>query len=583
MEILERLLSFKSEHKDNLLNYNDVISKMTRFSLFSPIYFHRKTLPQYVNENNFLFGFDFGVIILKDKLIFLADKLWIHDKFQFLEQIIVVPKEKIIHRNGFKIKNLDKSQIDIFNSLINIFLNKNEVNKSNENKFKNKGFETKTNYNKIIYHPKIDIKNQVLKFIKNKYTKNKSKSYILSEDDLKRKYNRVHLFTKGEIWTKWIGLRTLIYGNYRETLLINGIFGLTSGIYIYSTYVEFIFSNNGEGFGDSLSIELSDLKSDYEKYFNDLTFTLSGLKKQITSAEKEFLLELFEGSYYLYSQHKEMLESEEKKKKNKLNILREVELRKKEELRIIEVEKEKKRIIKLNEAKSTIISQLDKDDNNEVDLIDSEIFNKILLNNQKIIIEIDKVYIQKFVKISLYLNTKKYNMQEIFKSISEIKNENELNELVNLLKNQIHAYESLLFHSISMITSLVEKELITFYEIYECFDELGVFNSTWENEVSFKLQNINSSINEVTESIINLDKNTSKKLQELMYSINYMENKIVNSVQKLSYVTRESFSDLTFFVDKQLTNIDSTMKFNNLLTGIQTYQMYKINQNTKSN
>jgi len=163
----------------------------------------------------------------------------------------------------------------------------------------------------------------------------------------------------------------------------------------------------------------------------------------------------------------------------------------------------------------------------------------------------------------MYLKTKKSNTQKIFDSIKKTKNDTELNELVNLLKNQIHTYELLVFHSISMITSLVESDLITFYEIYECFDQLGVFNSNWENEVSDKLTNIGNG------------------LTELMYSIYQMENMIVNSINNLTYVTQDSFFQLQGSVERQLSSIDSSIKFNNLITSIQIYQMYKINQNTK--
>jgi hypothetical protein len=225
--------------------------------------------------------------------------------------------------------------------------------------------------------------------------------------------------------------------------------------------------------------------------------------------------------------------------------------------------KEERRIEILSLNKSKIISVLDKDGNGEVDLVDGESFNKLLTKNQKSIVEIDKNYIQKFVKISLYLKTKKSNTQKIFDSIKDTKNETELNELISLLKNQIHTYELLVFHSISMITSLVESDLITFYEIYECFDQLGVFNSNWENEVSNKLTDIGDGI------------------KDLMYSIYQMENKIVNSIDNLTYVTQDSFEELNNSVNKQLSSIDSSIKYNNLLTGIQTYQMYKINQNTK--
>lgn len=217
----------------------------------------------------------------------------------------------------------------------------------------------------------------------------------------------------------------------------------------------------------------------------------------------------------------------------------------------------------LNQDINKILNSLDKDNDGEVDLVDGESFNKILSKNQKNIIEIDKNYIQKFVKISMYLKLKKSNTSKIFESLKETKNKSELNELVNLLKNQIHTYELLVFHSLNMVTSLVDGDLITFYEIYECFDQLGVFNSNWENEVSDKLTNIGDGI------------------RDLMYSIYQMENKIVNSIDNLTYITQDSFRDLNISVNKQLSSIDSSIKFNNLLTGIQTYQTYKINQNTK--
>jgi hypothetical protein len=237
-----------------------------------------------------------------------------------------------------------------------------------------------------------------------------------------------------------------------------------------------------------------------------------------------------------------------------------------ERITIIENEiklREQERLDNLNISQKTIITELDSDSNGQVDLVDGESFNRLLNKNQKSIVEVDKNYIQKFVKISMYLKTKKSNTQKIFESISETKDDEELTELVNLLKNQVHTYDLLVFHSINMITSLVDSDLITFYEIYECFDQLGVFNSNWENEVSNKLTDIGEGI------------------RDLMYSIYQMENRIVNAIDNLTYTTQDSFKELNLSVNNQLSSIDSSIKFNNLLTGIQTYQMYKINQNTR--
>ena len=60
-----------------------------------------------------------------------------------------------------------------------------------------------------------------------------------------------------------------------------------------------------------------------------------------------------------------------------------------------------------------------------------------------------------------------------------------------------------------------------------------------------------------------------------------MEQNIVNELSRLSYVTQESFEDLNSSVTSQLKDVESSINTNNLLTGIQAYQLYKINKNTK--
>jgi hypothetical protein len=111
-----------------------------------------------------------------------------------------------------------------------------------------------------------------------------------------------------------------------------------------------------------------------------------------------------------------------------------------------------------------------------------------------------------------------------------------------------------------MVVSLIEDDMITFYEIHDSFDKLNMFNSNWENEVAQKLSNI------------------GEGLDSLMYSVNRMAEDIIQEIGHLSYVTEESNRMLS----NQLQEIDSSIQVNNLFTGIQTYQMYKINKNTKS-
>lgn len=221
---------------------------------------------------------------------------------------------------------------------------------------------------------------------------------------------------------------------------------------------------------------------------------------------------------------------------------------------------EKTRVEALSISQNKIIKEFDVDGNGEVDVIEGNDFNLLLKKHQKHITDIDRKYIQDFVKISNHLKIKKSNIQLIFDSIKQSVDQNELDNYVSILKNLIHNYNLVLFNSLNMITSVVNDDLLTFYDIHDKLDKLNIFNSNYENEVSNKLSDIGDG------------------LKELMYSINDMNNSIVSALEDLSYVTEESNRLLV----NELQEVNSGIKANNLLSAVQTYQMYKINKNTKS-
>ena len=214
----------------------------------------------------------------------------------------------------------------------------------------------------------------------------------------------------------------------------------------------------------------------------------------------------------------------------------------------------------LKQSQTNVLSELDKDGNGEVDVIEGNDFNLLLKKHQKSIVEVDRTYVQQFVKISGYLKTKEKNIQTIFNLIKDTPNQKVLKEYVEVLKDDIHSYNLILFNSLNMIVSLVEDDMITFYEIHEMFDTLNMFDSKHEKDVSQKLTNI------------------GEGLKDLMYEVRRMGNKISNSIQELSYVTEESNRQLT----NQLSEIDSTMKVGNLISTINTYQNYKTNRRLNS-
>ena len=217
------------------------------------------------------------------------------------------------------------------------------------------------------------------------------------------------------------------------------------------------------------------------------------------------------------------------------------------------------------ETKTNVLSKLDKDSNGTIDIIEEKNeFNLLLKKHQKIVIEKGKEfnqnYTHQFIKVGNYIKQKRSNLQLIFDSIKDEKNNWKLNEYVDVLENEIHSYNLLLINSLNLIISLIEDDQITFYDIYEKFDKLNIYNSNWENELSQKLTNI------------------STDLQGLMNEIRDVGDRIVSSIEDLSYMTEES----TKMLDNRLGEIDSSIKTNNLLSLIQTYQTYKINKNTRS-
>jgi hypothetical protein len=111
-----------------------------------------------------------------------------------------------------------------------------------------------------------------------------------------------------------------------------------------------------------------------------------------------------------------------------------------------------------------------------------------------------------------------------------------------------------------MIVALVDDEYLTYSKLYESMDRINLFDSQWEKDVSQKLTNIGDG------------------LYAFMYEIEASNRRIVNELSQLN----ESTKLLGGLISKELESIDSSIKFNNLLTGIQTYQMYKVNKNTKS-
>ena len=242
----------------------------------------------------------------------------------------------------------------------------------------------------------------------------------------------------------------------------------------------------------------------------------------------------------LIDENKKQIKLREKKIKEE----RDKRLKKEEEIRVKN----------LNKSKSEIFKRIDKDGNGIVDIIEGNDFEILLKHNQKKIIEVDRTYIQKFIKISNYLKIQKENIQKLYNKVKSSPNQKSLNEYIKVLEEYINSYNLLVLGSLNMIVSLVDDEMITFYDLYERFDNLNIFDSKHEKDLSEKLDNVNVNLNEVCSSIIDVG------------------DSIVNSLDTLTHITLKTQNNIT----KQLQGINSKLRFGNFLKGIQIYQKHRI-------
>ena len=233
------------------------------------------------------------------------------------------------------------------------------------------------------------------------------------------------------------------------------------------------------------------------------------------------------------------------------------------------IQESKNSIVEVQKKVSDIISQeFDIDQDGELDILNGDNLLMDLLNkHQSTIVEFDHTLIQKIIKLNNFLKVRKSDLNVVFDLLKGVETDEDLEKMMGVLRLGIKNTNSILVLSLEMIVSIKEKELVTFYEIYESFDQLGIFNSNWENEVTNKLSGIDSKLSSIISS-----------LKGVMFSINSMERSITSSINNLTYVTSQSYLKLQSSVTNELKSIRSGVEWNTLLTGIQSYQTHRLRQ-----
>ena len=120
------------------------------------------------------------------------------------------------------------------------------------------------------------------------------------------------------------------------------------------------------------------------------------------------------------------------------------------------------------------------------------------------------------------------------------------------MENQIKIMDYYRNMAVAMIVFYLNDKKIRYFEVYEAFEKLGVFDSTWQKNVLTKLDSIENRLAQISNQLTELNQN------------------FISLVESSENVASE------------LKEINSSIMTNNMLQAITAYQTWRINKNTKS-
>lgn len=126
------------------------------------------------------------------------------------------------------------------------------------------------------------------------------------------------------------------------------------------------------------------------------------------------------------------------------------------------------------------------------------------------------------------------------------------NVMKPVMENQIKTMEYYRNMATAMVVFYLNDKKIRYFEIYEAFDKLGVFDSTWQKNVLNKLDSI------------------EKRLAQISNQLTELNQNFISLVESSKNVASE------------LKEINSSIMTNNMLQAITAYQTWRINKKTKS-
>lgn len=301
------------------------------------------------------------------------------------------------------------------------------------------------------------------------------------------------------------------------------------------------------------------------------------------------------GSFLIYIAYKQNLKFKEASKQESAQI-EEKKLAEEREKRTID---EKRKIIKQNRLKNVDSLNIKLSEIKKIKITDVSDLKNIIIDNEKTILEkggdnqlfsfmkintflndyrgriisdqsgLKKVLDIKWLKSRIESEEKRNDLDKITENLEDTlarmegrkttgfdSSVNSLFELGDLMKpsleNQIKTMEFYRNMAVVMIVFYLDDKKIRYFELYEAFEKLGVFDSTWQKNVLNKLDNIEIRLTQMSNQLTELNQNFI------------------------------SLSESSENIVLELKEINSSVMTNNMLQAITAYQTWRINKNTKS-
>ena len=179
---------------------------------------------------------------------------------------------------------------------------------------------------------------------------------------------------------------------------------------------------------------------------------------------------------------------------------------------------------------------------------------RLLAENQSRLTVNHEEYIHSLVKLQNYIKEKESNIQAFLRLVLKVDDYDQFTTGKSLLENERHTYNTLVLCAFSMLTALLDEDMVTFFKIYETVDSLGVLNSSWEREVSDKLNNIEEGVTELMYTLQEVGENISEAVKHSLEFNERTAKRIANHLEE----------------------IDSKLDSANLISLVQTYQLHRI-------